>query len=439
MFRADALRSLDHIPTEEALRRPIDSGDTPARRIAMLLGGEQKAMEATTVGDVLFRWARTEPDALQEAEISSAARLSEIVAATGRLPKRLGLGIDFQRAASAGTAALGANLQFDPRTYLLSRLVAHLHEAQGCEASIGWAGDDPTWVLINGLGFVVQDPSAGPPSYVEQLTLVPQDLFARAANLAGNPLVYAISGITSSALADILPPIGMAEDILFTGLQLSAYASAAAQAARLILRQDTDGLLKLSSFVGTAAAGHLGHVAGQAAAVALFGLAGSWMVVLAPIASGVAGRAIARNFARRARFVILCRKEVSALQDAIRHHCAASRDVLEANIQSTTTQSERFSGLYQAADGPAKATIADWLQRVEHIQTYRKLIASRLDRAIHSPTALDRRDGDPLAAAHESLLICARSGVHPANVRETSQSLVAASLQLQQRMSLALI
>jgi hypothetical protein len=37
------------------------------------------------------------------------------------------------------------------------------------------------------------------------------------------------------------------------------------------------------------------------------------------------------------------------------------------------------------------------------------------------------------------LLICARSGIHPANLIETSRELVAASQRLQKKMSLLLI
>lgn len=316
MLASDALAALGSLPAEEAIRQPVEAGDTPARRIVALLGGSGKAIEPTTVGDVLFRWARTEPDALAEADVPAAGHVSAILAATGRLPRRLGIAVDLHLAAGA----------YYPRAYMLSRLVAHMHEAQGCEAAIAYAGDDPPCVMVNGLDFVVQDPATGPPSAIERLTLIPQDILARAVNIANHPLAYALAGITSSTLADILPAFGMAESLLFTGLNISICANAAAQAGRLVMRQDTDALLKLSGVVTTAAAGHIGHVAGQAAAVALFGLAGSWMVVLAPIAGGVAGRVAARNLARGARLLLFCRSEVAALHDAIGRHCAARAD-----------------------------------------------------------------------------------------------------------------
>jgi hypothetical protein len=147
----------------------------------------------------------------------------------------------------------------------------------------------------------------------------------------------------------------------------------------------------------------------------------------------------ADNLARRARFTLFCRKEVAALPDAISRHCAASRDVLEGNMRSTRAQADRLAGMHEGASGKTKAVITDWLDRIDHIQSYRKLVANRLHRAVSDPTALDQRDGDAFGAAQESLLICARAGVHPANIADASKELVAASERLQRKMSVALI
>ncbi len=426
MLPVEVLAALDNLPAEEALRRHVFGHQTAGQRVAALLIGGEHPSEPVTIGDMLFRWARTEPDALHEARIPDLTRVSDIVAATSRLPKRFSMLTDAGRAVAASSA----------RTYLLYRLVAQIHDAQGCEAAIGWAGSDPTWILINGLSFVVQDPSAPPTPTPERLTLVAQDIFQ---GITNNPLVYQLVGVTSTWLSGFLPAFGVIPDMLLVGAQLSTYAVAAAQATSLLMRHDTGELVKLASFASVAGADHLGHWAGHAAGIALFGVAGSWMVILAPIAAGLAGRVMARNVARRARFKLFCNGEMAALHNAIGRHCTTARDVLEGNIQSSTVQTKRFVTMHQEANPKIKAIISDWLQRIEHIQSYRRLIASRLHRAISDPLTLDQRDNDPFAAAHEALLTCARLGIHPANVAAESKELVDACERLQKKMSLALI
>jgi hypothetical protein len=441
MLPPDFLAALDNLPPEEALHRPANDKQTSASRVSALLGGGEQgqAAEPVTIGDVLFRWARTEPDSLMEADVPGATHLSDILRATGRLPRRFGFSGDLARAALAESAAVNNYLPWDVRGYLLNRLVAHIHEAQGCEAVIGWSGDSPEWLLINGLGFAVQDPDADPPTLIERLTLVPQDFFSKAFNLTQSPFVYSLMGVSSSMLGGLLPGPGAAIDMLWSGLQVSTYAVAAAQAARIALKRDTDAITKLASLGSAAAASHFGLVAGHAAGLALFGVAGSWLVILAPIATSAAGGVLARNFARRARFRLMCRNEVIALHAAISLQCTASRDVLERNILTTKEQALRFIEMRQTATPQAQVVVANWLERIEHIQSYRMLVASRLHRAVADPGTLDQRDGDPLAAAYESLLICARAGIHPANVVDTSKGLVAAGQALQKKMSLALI
>jgi hypothetical protein len=173
--------------------------------------------------------------------------------------------------------------------------------------------------------------------------------------------------------------------------------------------------------------------------VALLGLTGSWAVVHAPVAAGFAGRVAAKTLARRARYAVFCRREVAALNDAVRLHCVASRDALSANIADADAQAGRFREMHAAASGPAQAVVADWLDRLRRIQEFRGLNASRLHRAVTDPSVLDPRGGDPVTAARESLLTCAHVGLHPANVAATTAGIVTASTALEKRMRLTLI
>jgi hypothetical protein len=438
MLPSEALEALDNLPPAEALRRPIEGRDTPANRIASLLGASGKAIEPTTFGDILFRWARTEPDALADADIASFQTLSEMVIASERLPKKLGLSKDFQRALLAGEANVTGQFNLTPRSYMMSRLVAHLHEAQGCETAIGWSNGSPMWLLINGLNFAVHDPNDELPHKVEKPTFFAEDVLNKISKLVNHPFVYTL-GMRSAAINSILPANGFLQDVLFDGLDLCAYVGAAAQAGRIVMSRDTDAIMKLSGVASTAVAGHIGHLAGHAAGVALFGLAGSWMVVLAPIGAGLGGRVVARNLMRRARYFTFCRREVSALHDAISRHCSASHNVMEQSIKLADSQSTYLSELYNSSSGAAKDVVGDWLDRLKHIQSYRRLVKAKLSQAMSNPTSLDRLDADPLSAAHESLIICARSGIHPGNVSDSASEVVSAATALHKKMSLVSI
>jgi hypothetical protein len=438
MLPPEALEVLDNLPPAEALRRPIEGRDTPANRIASLLGASGKAIEPTTFGDMLFRWARTEPDSLEDADISNVKTLSEMLIASERLPKKLGFSTDLQRALLSGEANITGQFYLTPRSYMMSRLVAHLHEAQGCETAIGWSDGSPLWLLINGLSFSVHDPNDELPNKVEKPTFFAEDALNRISNLANHPFVYTL-GMSSMAINSILPAAGFLQDGIFDSLQLCAYVGAAAQAGRIVMSRDTDALMKLSGVASTAVAGHVGHLAGHAAGVALFGLAGSWMVVLAPIGAGLGGRVVARNLTRRARYFMFCRREVSALHDAISRHCSASHNVMEQSIKIADSQSNYLSGLYNSSSGSAKDVVGDWLDRLKHIQSYRRLVKAKLSHAMSNPTSLDRLDSDPLSAAHESLIISARSGIHPGNVSHSASEVVSAATALRKKMSLASI
>ena len=429
MLPADLLKALDGLPPEEALRRPVEAGGNAANRIEALLGGNGGAPEPLTVRDMLFRWARTEPASLDEADIPEVRTVSAILAATGRLPRRLGMLTDLQGMAKGLTQ----------RSYLLSRFAAHLCDGQGYEACIQSNGDDPIDLVVNGLDFAVQDPDESPPTVLERLTFMAQDVAGQANDLIGSPLAFALPGVTGDVLSRLLPSFGMAQGSLTEVLNLCSYAHTSAQGVGILLRKDWNAILRLGSMTSSVAAGHMGQLAGHAAVAALLGVTGSWVLVLAPIAGGFAGRVAGRNLARRARYRLFCSAEVAAVRTAISRHCRASEEVLKANIAAARVRQERFMGLHTQAEGPAKVVVADWLDRLEGIQSYRKLAASRLDRAAGEPLILDRRDGDILTAAQESLLLGARTGVHPANVSQTAGQLAAACTALHRKMSHALV
>ena len=251
MLPADLLHGLDGLPPEEALRRPVTAGGGAAGRIAALLGGAGPEAEPLTVGDMLFRWARTEPVALDEAGLSEVRTVSAILAATGRLPRRLGMATDLHRIARGATS----------RSYLLSRFAAHLCDAQGYEAAIQFSGDDPTQVLVNGLDFAVQDPGEPPPTQFDCLTFLVQGAAGWTEQLVENDLICVLPGITGGVLGGLLPSLGGAPDLLGESLALCSYAHASAQAIGIVLRNDTDAILRLGSMTSSALAGHAGHFA----------------------------------------------------------------------------------------------------------------------------------------------------------------------------------
>jgi hypothetical protein len=112
---------------------------------------------------------------------------------------------------------------------------------------------------------------------------------------------------------------------------------------------------------------------------------------------------------------------------------------MEQSIKLADSQSTYLSELYNSSSGAAKDVVGDWLDRLKHIQSYRRLVKAKLSQAMSNPTSLDRLDADPLSAAHESLIICARSGIHPGNVSDSASEVVSAATALHKKMSLVSI
>ena len=320
MLPADALEALDRLPSAEALRRPLMPGDTSARRTARLLAGDVSGDQSMTIGDALFRWARVEPEALAESDIAGLHRMSEMVASVGRIPRRFGLAAEAARSAftlSGESFTDGDQVLVTARTYLIQRLLGHLFDAQGCEVVVCGAEADPTAILLNGLQAVVHDPLTGPPTRIDRLTFVTQDILEWAQGLANNRLVFALIGMDTGTFSGLLPGPDVLGTVLDDGFEICMYTNAAAQAGRMLIRRDINALGNLASLASASVAGHVGHIAGKAAAFALLGVTGSWMVVLAPVAAGFAGRVAAKGLVRRARYELFCRREVAALREAI--------------------------------------------------------------------------------------------------------------------------
>ena len=95
--------------------------------------------------------------------------------------------------------------------------------------------------------------------------------------------------------------------------------------------------------------------------------------------------------------------------------------------------------MHVSASGTVKEVTADWLDRLKRLQDFRRLNVDRLHRASNQPDILDVHGGDPVAAAQESLLTCARVGLHPANVAATCDAVVAASHALHHKMKLVIV
>lgn len=95
--------------------------------------------------------------------------------------------------------------------------------------------------------------------------------------------------------------------------------------------------------------------------------------------------------------------------------------------------------MHATANGAAKDCIEDWLDRGHRLQDYRRVNADRFHRAGSNPSIPDPHGGDPIAAAHGSLLAGGRAGLHPANVTSTAEHVVEATKALHRKMRLAFV
>ncbi len=447
MLPTEALAALDRLPAKEALRRPLASDRSRERRVASLLSGDDKEAASLTVGDALFRWARVEPEGFAEADVCNLRQMSELVGAAGRIPSRFGVLAEARRSAAAVGVMSLDDVQTDSsgpvlataRNYVMQRLLTHLFNAQGCEAAVCGAEADPAAIFLNGLQAVVHDPNERVPTKIDRLTFFTQDMVDKLGNLQFSPLVYPLMGLDAVGLNGLLPGADVVGTVLNEATEVCYYANAVAQAGRILLQRDVSALANIASLASSSIAGHVGHVAGKAAAAAALGLTGSWLVVLAPVVAGFTGRVVAKTLVRRARYHLLCRREVGVLGDAIRQHCIASRDSIEANIGIAEADAKRFREMHATAIGPVKDCIEDWLERAHHLNDFRRVSADRFHRAVTNPGVLDPHGGDPIAAAHESLLAGGRVGLHPANVATTAEGVVAAVKSLQHKMRLVIV
>ena len=414
--------------------------------MAGLLSGENNQTDVTTVGDALFQWARVEPEAFADADVGNLRWTSELVGAAGRLPKRFSLLSEARLAATSLVFDAVADVRLDSgfglagavRTYVQQQLIVHLFSAQGCEAALAGAESDPRNFFLNGIPAAVHDPDAPPPTKLDRLTFFTQKTVHLTMGLQNDPFAFPLD-LDPTTLNSILPGAGDMDVTLGQFADICCYANVAAQATRILWQRDTASIMQFASLASSGIAGHVGHIAGKAAAIAAFGLTGSWMIVLAPVAAGLTGRVIAKNLARRMRYQWLCRREVDTLNNAVRQHCLASRDVINANIRTADTGMRRFREMRANSAEPIQNCIEDWLDRGKHVQDYRKVHADRFHRAGSDPSILDPHGGDPIAAAQESLLLGGRAGLHPANVAPTANNVVAALQALNRKMHLAVV
>jgi len=434
MLPPDALGALDRLPAKEALRRPLKPDQPPERRVAGLLSGKNNQTEVTTVGDALFQWARVEPEAFADADVGNLHWTSELVGAVGRPPKRFSMLREARLAATSLAVDAVNDVHLDPdigftgavRTYVQQQLIAHLFSAQGCEAALAGTESDPRQFVLNGIPAAVHDPDGPPPTKLDRLTFFTQKIVHLTAGLQNDPFAFPLDlDTTTLALGQFA--------------EICCYVNAAAQATRILWQRDTSSIMQVASLASSGIAGHVGHIAGKAAAIAAFGLTGSWMIVLAPVAAGFTGRVVAKNLARRMRYHWLCRREVDTLNNAVRQHCLASRDAINTNIRTADSAMRRFRELRANSAGPIQDCIEDWLDRGKHVQDYRQVHADRFHRASSDPSILDPHDSDPIAAAQESLLLGGRAGLHPANVAPTAKDVVAALQALNRKMRLAVV
>jgi len=284
----------------------------------------------------------------------------------------------------------------------------------------------------------VHDPDGPPPTNLDRLTFFTHTATHLAYGLENNPLAFPLD-LDPTILNSVLPGAGDMDVAFDHFAEICCYVNVAAQATRILWQRDTAAIMQFASLASSGIAGHIGHIAGKAAAIAALGLTGSWMIVLAPVAAGFTGRVVAKNLARRIRYHWLCRSEVDDLNNAVRQHCLASRDVINANIRTADSGMRRFRELRANSAEPIQDCIEDWLERGKHVQDYRQVHADRFHRAGSNPSILDPHGGDPIAAAQESLLLGGRAGLHPANVASTANDVVAALQALSRKMRVAVV
>lgn len=431
MLSPEELQWLNNAPVKEALYHPIQQDISRGRRAASLLAADvTHDPSKLTVGDMLFRWARVEPEALDESGIIYLKQVSDLFGVVGKLPKRFSLCDESVRSAEQIAASDLAT------TYFEQRFAGQIFHAQGCEASICGASSASD-VLLNGLQAVVHKSDDNPPTKIEKITIITNKILEKSVNLECNPLVYVISSL-DSFMSD-----GNLGGEFFAGLNglvdIALFANAAAHAGQIILKRDKLAAMNMASLASTSLAGHFGAIAGAAATTAIIGATGSWLMVLTPVAASFGGRVVVKNLARRARYYLFCRQEEQGLRTALEKHCLASRDALHGNINLAARDAEKFKHLRASANDTMKICIDDWLDRLDHIQQVRRVNADRFHRAISDPTTLDHQDGDIMTSAQESILGGARAGLLPANVHSTTKEVVDAIQALHHKMQAAVI
>jgi hypothetical protein len=431
MLSPEEFQWLNNAPVKEALYYPIQHNVSRGQRAASLLAGDiTHDASKLTIGDMLFRWARVEQEALDESGFTYLKQVSDLFGAVGKLPKRFSLFDESVRSAEQIVASDLATM------YVEQRIAGQIFQAQGCEASICGASS-ATDVLINGLQAVVHNSDDSLPTKIEKITIVTNKVLEKSVNLQNNPLVCVIAN-----LGDFMSGQNLGDEF-FAGLNglvnIALFANAAAHAGQIILKRDKLAAMNIASLASTSLAGHFGAVAGAAATTALIGATGSWLIVLAPVAASFGGRVVIKNVARRARYYLFCRQEEQALRTALAKHCIASRDALHGNIEIAARDAEKFKHFRASATDTMRICIDDWLDRLEHIQQVRRVNADRFHRAVSDPTTLDHQDGDILTAAQESILGGARAGLLPANIHSTTKEVVDTILALHRKMHAAVI
>jgi len=431
MLSPEELQWLNNAPVKEALCYPIQQNVSRGQRAASLLAGDvTHDASKLTIGDMLFRWARVEPEALDESGLAYLNQVSDLFSAVGKLPKRFSLYDESVRSAEQIVASDLATMYFE------QRFAGQIFHAQGCEASI-CGTSSATDVLLNGLQAVVHNSDDHLPTKIEKITIVTNKVLEKSVNLQNNPLVCVIA-----SLDGFMPGRNLGNEV-FAGLNglvdIALFANAAAHAGQIILKRDKLAAMNIASLASTSLAGHFGAVAGAAATTAMIGATGSWLIVLAPVVASFGGRVVIKNVARRARYYLFCRQEEQALRIALAKHCLASRDALHGNIDLATRDAEKFKHYRASAADTMKICIDDWLDRLDHIQQVRRVNADRFHRAISDPTILDDQGGDIMTAAQESILGGARAGLLPANIHSTTKEVVGTIQALHRKMQAAVI
>jgi hypothetical protein len=414
---------LHDLPTDEALKTPIDPEYDPRERLRRLFDRETRAYAALTFGDLLYDWIRIDPQVVNALDFVRVANLGDIFSFARHADSLQALG---------EAARLGNITQL--QGYVAERMVAGMLRAQGAEVAFPDSPDQPGYdLIVNGENFQIKclnDPS-GVYEHICRYPHIPALVNEELAKyFPDEDRVMALPGLSHAEVHQVTESsLQAGADLLDLQIPFFSLTLQAACNAIVMARGHTDWRTSLENIGIDSLARMAFSKAGAVvtgATVGLIGITGGWLAVVAPIFGAVGGYAGGKRTADTVKR-LLCRKEADHLAAALAGYVAAAINVLRAMIARANEQSRRFSAMGLGPSTVGAQLIQDWQQRIKEENSIRTAMirefescASQLDQGwLIGP--------DLIALYVEVCLNAAKAGLLPANLAPETRRLTKTS------------